>query len=100
SWRLEWEREPIGRHYTAIKQGCPKISYKPTISKTRRSAQAAYIQLLVNKGYFLSFLYDIGKIDSPLCPLCGYVEKQTPGHLLLRCPEFENPRKRLRKAVR
>ena len=105
-WCQHWESDPQrqGRHYTYIVQGTPRISYKPKISPTpiTRPIQTALIQLLVGKGFFLSFLHSIGKVGDPTCTVCEnrLDEPQTPAHLILRCKEFENERQKLRRKIR
>jgi hypothetical protein len=66
----------------------PKIP--PLPPSTPRKLSSAFFQLKLGHGYLKSYLFRIGKADSPLCS-CG--AKQTAEHLLLSCKWLKEERK-------
>lgn len=55
-------------------------------------------QLLTGHGLFYAYLYRIGKVETPICPLCG-VEEDTTEHMLITCPRWEIERGRLQEEI-
>jgi len=51
-------------------------------------------QLLTGHGCFYSYLFRIGKVESPLCPFCE-VEPDTTEHTVQTCSAWSNERQKL-----
>ena len=57
----------------------------------KRSLTSAFYSLKLGHGYFRSYLYRLNKVDHYRCR-CG--NKETPEHLLLSCPLYQQERPR------
>jgi ribonuclease HI/endonuclease/exonuclease/phosphatase (EEP) superfamily protein YafD len=93
-WAAETAKGPrakgLGRHYRSIRK-TPRLVFSPGKDLIRpRPTLSAFFQLLFGAGFFLSFLKKIKKIDRDNCR-CGY-GSHTPGHLILKCPNYKKER--------
>ena len=62
----------------------------PLPPSTPRKLSSAFFQLKLGHGYLKSYLFRLGKADSPFCS-CG--ARQTVEHLLLSCKWLKEERK-------
>ena len=99
NWESGYTKKAKG--YTAITKDNIRFNCKPYKGLEffgSRTLLSAYIQLKTGHGYLRRYLFNIKKIPSPICP-CGH-EKQSTGHLLLRCKSYSKERKDLLKGLK
>ena len=68
-----------------------KIRKSINIPPIEREIASAFTQLKLGHGYFKSYLYRFNRVDNERCK-CNHTSKQTPEHLLLRCPKYRTER--------
>ncbi len=104
AWKQAWAEEDLGKgrgqgkQYRAISQDALSFSLTASNPITVRSALSAYIQLKTGIGYIRAYQVVINRAESDCC-FGSCKERQTTAHLLLRCPQYEIQRRKLRKAL-
>lgn len=72
----------------------PASKFIQVTRRMHRKRSALLFQLRTGHAPLESYLFRIGKVDSPRCPNCGQ-DDETVFHYLIRCPQFANERARL-----
>ncbi|KAJ5598905.1 reverse transcriptase [Penicillium lagena] len=96
SWERSWEKEKSGK---ATKRLLP-VPTKKVLEfwKGQRKASASIMmQMRLNIVGVNRYLWRINKADSPDCSC--HLGQQTPKHVLLECPLYEDERREMRYAL-
>lgn len=86
-WQKSWERGSECYHNL---KSIPKTRY---ISTHNRKLESKYIRLLTGHSRLNDHLSKLFPIDTPCCD-CSR-ERQTPQHIVMACPLYDNPRRTL-----
>jgi ribonuclease HI len=93
-WEIRWTRGTTGR---ALYRYAPEFSTKhgnlKTIKGLKKGLASIITQMRTGKIALNSYLYRIGKADSPACQ-CRH-EQQTAEHLLISCASFKELRRQV-----
>jgi hypothetical protein len=89
------------RRYDKMKKTDPKIpsnKYLKLITPLPRKLASILSQLRTGHTPLAKHLHRIGKIDSPVCPLCQQTD-ETVQHVMLHCPAHDAARQTLRNST-
>jgi len=88
-WQSQWDQEPRGRwSYRLIR------CLKSWIERPFGEIDYYLTQFLSGHGYFLSYLYRMGKVASPDCIYCPGISDDAH-HTFFICPKWERNRRHL-----
>lgn len=90
-WKITIEREEAYG-----KRTCAAISpvLRQWIDRKHGVMTYRLTQLMSGHGCFYTYLYRIGKVESPICPFCE-LENDSAEHTIQRCPEWKDEREEL-----
>ena len=88
--KFVWNLSDTCQHTKGIIRTAKKIPSK-SLLKLGRIKLCQVIQVLTGHGNLAKHRYKMGKVQSPLCPLCQEAD-ETPQHFVGDCPAFMNTR--------
>ena len=93
AWKQHYEKEKAKKEPHHSQSYFTRFPFEATRGtdpvQGKRSSTSAFYSLKLGHGYFRSYLYRLNKVDHFRCR-CG--NKETPEHLLLSCPLYQQER--------
>ena len=89
-WEKDWYSIPKGRSYAQFQA---KPNWKPSSLRLPKGLWSTIQQLKLGHGYCKSYLVRLPDYNSDECNRCNQGQRQSPYHLLMQCPAYQEERR-------
>jgi hypothetical protein len=95
-WAASWATSKRYQHLNKIDKKIPSKAYEKLTAGLRRPQTSIITQLRTNHIPLNFYLFRIKRAESPDCPHCPGINEDV-SHFLFTCPNYQEPRARLRE---